>query len=121
MDVIVGDNADELFGDRMILTFTTSIFKRVVLHCSKLATCGLNLRGSGASDGDILGVKLKSKGHIHNRRIFQEVFGDLSIQPRTKERYPIGYRRGSVSCCFEVDEQFCHLCDEDPAQYPEKT
>lgn len=64
MDVIVGDNADELFGDRMILTFTKSIFKRGVLHCSKLATCGMKLRGSGASDGDILGVKLKSKEHL---------------------------------------------------------
>ena len=102
-------------------------------------------RGSGASDGDILvdhyntsigisddefqseqaeylsqkGVKLKSKEHLHNIRIFQEVFGGL-VHP-TKERYPIGDPRGCVSCCFEIDEQFCHLCDEYPAQHPEKT
>lgn len=101
-------------------------------------------RGSGASDGDILvnhyntsvgisddefqseqveylankGVKLKTKEHLHNIRIFQEVFGGL-VHP-TKERYPIGDPRGCVSCCFEIDEQFCHLCDEYPAQHPEK-
>jgi 7-cyano-7-deazaguanine synthase in queuosine biosynthesis len=102
-------------------------------------------RGSGASDGDILvdhyntsigisddefqseqaqylakkSVKLKSKEHLHNIRIFQEVFGGL-VHP-TKERYPIGDPRGCVSCCFEIDEQFCHLCDEYPAQHPQRT
>lgn len=101
-------------------------------------------RGSGASDGNILVdhyntsigisdgefqseqkvylaekcVKLKSKEHLHNIRIFQEVFGGL-VHP-TKERYRVGDPRGCVSCCFEVDEQFCHLCDEYPAQHPEK-
>ena len=100
-------------------------------------------RGSGASDGDILvehfntsigisdyefqseqkeylvkGVKLKSKEHLHNIRVFQEVFGGL-VHP-TKERFPIGDPRGCVACCFEIDEQFCHLCDEYPAQNPEK-
>ena len=100
-------------------------------------------RGSGASDGDILvehynssigisdeefqseqkqylvkGVRLKSKEHLHNIRVFQEVFGGL-VHP-TKERFPIGDPRGCVSCCFEIDEEFCHLCDEYPAQHPEK-
>ena len=99
-------------------------------------------RGSGASDGDILvdhyntslgisdeefelerkeylehkAVKLKSKEHLHNIRIFQEVFGGL-VHP-TKKRYAVGDPRGCVSCCFEIDELFCHLCDEYPARHP---
>mmetsp|Transcript_6418 Transcript_6418/g.10067 ORF Transcript_6418/g.10067 Transcript_6418/m.10067 type:complete len:254 (+) Transcript_6418:1-762(+) len=101
-------------------------------------------RGSGAAEGNILvnhyntslgisddefqteqrnflleGVSIKSKEHLHNIRIFQSVFGGL-VHP-TKERYPIGDRRGCVSCCFEIgEEQFCHLCDEYPAQHPKR-
>ena len=101
-------------------------------------------RGSGAAEGDILvdhyetavgisddefesqqidysheGIKIKSKEHLHNIRIFRIVFGGLNHP--TKRRYPIGDRRGCVSCCFEIgDEQFCHLCDEYPAQHPKE-
>ena len=101
-------------------------------------------RGSGAADGDVLvdyfksslgisdeeflsqqadylrkGISLKSKEHLHNIRIFQTIFGGLNHP--TKQRYPIGDPRGCVSCCFEIgDEQFCHLCDEYPAQHPKK-
>lgn len=101
-------------------------------------------RGSGAAEGDILvgyyktsigisddefqsqqtdylhkGIKIKSKEHLHNIRIFESIFGGLNHP--TKQRYPIGDPRGCVSCCFEIgDEQFCHLCDEYPAQHPKK-
>lgn len=101
-------------------------------------------RGSGAAEGNILvdyyktsngisddelqsqqrdyaqkGIRIKSKEHLHNIRIFQTIFGGL-VHP-TKQRYPIGDPRGCVSCCFEIgDEQFCHLCDEYPAQHPKK-
>ncbi|KAK1734534.1 hypothetical protein QTG54_014782 [Skeletonema marinoi] len=90
-------------------------------------------RGSGASDGDILvdhyntsigisddefqseqaeylaekGVKLKSKEHLHNIRIFQEVFGGL-VHP-TKERYPIGDPRG----CLEEKKTECAATNGD--------
>lgn len=101
-------------------------------------------RGSGAAEGNILpdyyntsigisddefhsqqtdylhkGINIKSKEHLHNIGIFQSIFGGL-IHP-TKQRYPIGDPRGCISCCFEIgDEQFCHLCDEYPAQHPKK-
>jgi hypothetical protein len=101
-------------------------------------------QGSGAAEGDVLlehfnksigisdeefqseqidylqkGVRIKSKEHLHNIRIFQSIFGGLKHP--TKQRYPIGDPRGCVSCCFEIgDEQFCHLCDEYPAQHPKK-
>mmetsp|Transcript_42560 Transcript_42560/g.129136 ORF Transcript_42560/g.129136 Transcript_42560/m.129136 type:complete len:402 (-) Transcript_42560:160-1365(-) len=98
--------------------------------------------GSGAEEGNILvdhyntsigisdeefkseqveylrkGIKILSKEHLHNIRIFQSVFGGLNHP--TKKRFPIGDSRGCVSCCFEIgDEQFCHLCDMYPAQHP---
>ncbi|CAB9498335.1 Asparagine synthase [Seminavis robusta] len=101
-------------------------------------------RGSGAEQGDILvdyyknqagmsdeefacqqreyldkGIRLKSKEHLHNIRIFCDVFKGFNHP--TKERYAIGDPRGCVSCCFEIgDEQFCHLCDEYPAQHPKE-
>jgi len=96
-------------------------------------------RGSGAEEGDILvgyfktvlsddefrskqteylqkGIKLETKEHLHNIEIFQSIFGGL-VHP-IKQRYPIGDPRGCVSCCFEIDEPFCHLCDAYPAQHP---
>lgn len=98
-------------------------------------------RGSGADAGDILvnhyntsmgisddefqseqekyrimGVLLKSKEHLHNIRIFQSINGGLNHP--TKQRFPIGDPRGCISCCFEIDEMFCHLCDAYPAQHP---
>mmetsp|Transcript_29801 Transcript_29801/g.54089 ORF Transcript_29801/g.54089 Transcript_29801/m.54089 type:complete len:402 (-) Transcript_29801:175-1380(-) len=98
-------------------------------------------RGSGADAGDILvnhyntsmgisddefqseqddyrikGVLLKSKEHLHNIRIFQSINGGLHHP--TKQRFPIGDCRGCISCCFEIDEMFCHLCDAYPAQHP---
>ena len=99
-------------------------------------------RGSGAEEGNILldhytthlgisteefaleqkrylamGIKLQSPEHLHNIRTFQEVFGGLNHP--TKTRYPEGDPRGCISCRFEIgDEQFCHLCDEYPAQHP---
>ena len=99
-------------------------------------------RGSGAAEGNILvdyynksagisdeefkseqehylekGIKLQSKEHLHNIRVFQIVFDGLNHP--TKERYSIGDPRGCVSCCFEIgNEQFCHLCDQYPAQHP---
>ena len=58
-------------------------------------------------------VKLKSKEHLHIIRIFQEVFGGL-VHP-TKKRYAVEDPRGGCVSCyfdFEIDELFCHLCDE---------
>jgi len=59
-------------------------------------------------------VKLQTKEHLHNIRIYESVFGGL-VHP-TKERYPVGDARGCVSCHFEVAEDFCHLCDQYPAR-----
>ena len=94
--------------------------------------------GSGASNGDILlnyydrlvsddefkvqqeeyqkkkNVKLQTKEHLHNIKIYESIFGGL-VHP-TKARFPVGDSRGCVSCCFEVDEDFCHLCDQYPAR-----
>ena len=44
----------------------------------------------------------------------ESIFGGL-VHP-TKARFPVGDSRGCVSCCFEVDEDFCHLCDQYPAR-----
>ena len=101
-------------------------------------------RGSGAEEGDILvdhfntsigisddefqsqqtdyldeGIKIVTKEHLHNIRLFKSIFDGLNHP--TKKRYPIGDPRGCISCCFEIgDEQFCHLCDQYPAQHPRK-
>ena len=64
------------------------------------------------------GIRLLSKEHLHNIRIFEQVFDGFQNHP-TKEKHPIGDPRGCVSCCFDHgDEAFCHLCDEYPAQHP---
>ena len=86
-------------------------------------------KSAGISDGEFKaeqghylekGIQLQSKEHLHNIRIFQNVFGGLNHP--TKKRYPIGDPRGCVSCCFEIGkEQFCHLCDQYPAQHPQKS
>ena len=66
-------------------------------------------------------IVLQSKEHLHNIRIFLENFGGFDQHP-TKQRYPVGDPRGCVSCLYDIgDEQFCHLCDEYPAQHPKKT
>lgn len=72
---------------------------------------------NGKADYLVRGVKLKSKEHLHNIRVFEAIHGGL-VHP-TKIRYPMGDPQGCVSCGFEIDEQFCHLCDEYPARHPE--
>ena len=50
---------------------------------------------------------------------FSSPFSFSSFVHPTKQRYPIGDKRGCVGCCFEIGEvQFCHVCDAYPAQHP---
>ncbi|KAL3921748.1 MAG: hypothetical protein SGILL_002584, partial [Bacillariaceae sp.] len=66
------------------------------------------------------GVVLPTKEHLHNIRIFESLHGG-KLQHPTKERFAVGDPRGCVACCFDIgDEQFCHLCDQYPAQHPKK-
>jgi hypothetical protein len=61
------------------------------------------------------GVRLQTKEHLHNIRVYEKIFGGL--RHPTKARYPNGDPRGCVSCRFDHEnEDFCRLCDEYPAR-----